>query len=181
MSYASGANLITEVKKGDVLTESADVLICSANVYLNLSGGVGGEILVRYGDEMQRELHAYLKTRGLRFVQPGEVVVTKGFCTNFKHVLHAVAVDAFYGSSATLVKRALVTSFELAGRLGAVSAAMVAIGTGYGHLGIDQFSLGLCQALPHRKSDLESIRVVVRTEEMAKQIRTVLATAASID
>jgi DNA-binding XRE family transcriptional regulator len=31
MSYASGANLITEVKKGDVLTESADVLICSAN------------------------------------------------------------------------------------------------------------------------------------------------------
>jgi hypothetical protein len=30
------------VKCGDILDEPADVLICSANIFLNLSGGVGG-------------------------------------------------------------------------------------------------------------------------------------------
>lgn len=42
------------VKQGDILAEPADVLVCSANVSLNLSGGVGGEILRRYGDGMQK-------------------------------------------------------------------------------------------------------------------------------
>jgi hypothetical protein len=38
------------VKSGNILDENADVLICSANVFLNLSGGVGGAILLRCGD-----------------------------------------------------------------------------------------------------------------------------------
>jgi O-acetyl-ADP-ribose deacetylase (regulator of RNase III) len=38
-----------EIKQGDVLEQGADVLICSLNIYLNLSGGVGGEILRRHG------------------------------------------------------------------------------------------------------------------------------------
>ena len=60
------------VKQGDILNKKADVLICLANVSLNLSGGVGGEILRRYGDDMQQELHVYLAKRGLPCVTPGD-------------------------------------------------------------------------------------------------------------
>lgn len=42
------------LKSGDILDEPADVLVCSANVFQNLSGGVGGAILLRYGDAVQR-------------------------------------------------------------------------------------------------------------------------------
>ena len=48
------------VRGGDILDVSADVLICSANVYLNLSGGVGGAFLLRYGTSMQDALQDYL-------------------------------------------------------------------------------------------------------------------------
>jgi len=87
------------VKHADILMEPADVLVCSANPFLNLSGGVGGEILLRYGDEMQTDLHRHLASRHLRFVQRGEVVQTASCGTPFKAVLHAVAVDGFYQSS----------------------------------------------------------------------------------
>jgi uncharacterized protein (TIGR02996 family) len=85
------------VKHGDVLDEPADVLVCSANVWLNLSGGVGGEVLLRHGPQMQLELHHYLADRGLRSVGQGEVVPCGPCGTPFKAVLHAVAVDCFCG------------------------------------------------------------------------------------
>ena len=62
------------VKQGDILDEPADVLVCSANPWLNLSGGVGGEVLLRHGPQMQQELHRLLAARGLRSVPQGEVV-----------------------------------------------------------------------------------------------------------
>ena len=37
------------IKSGDILEEAADVLVCPANVYLNMSGGVNGAILLKGG------------------------------------------------------------------------------------------------------------------------------------
>lgn len=48
------------IKIGDVLNESADILVASANPFLNLSGGVGGALLERCGPELQDELWRYL-------------------------------------------------------------------------------------------------------------------------
>ena len=59
---------------GDILDVPADILICSANVYLTLSGGVGGAFLLRYGPEMQENLRQYLTARGVRHVPRGSVV-----------------------------------------------------------------------------------------------------------
>ena len=49
------------VKVGDVLDEHADVLICPANPWLNLSGGVNGAILMRGGQAVQDELQSHLR------------------------------------------------------------------------------------------------------------------------
>jgi O-acetyl-ADP-ribose deacetylase (regulator of RNase III) len=95
------------IKVGDILDEAVDVLISSANVHLNLSGGVNGAILQRGGITIQTELHDYLKQLGKSWVPPGTVVRTGPGPLAVKHVLHAVAVDAFYGTSVELVTETL--------------------------------------------------------------------------
>ena len=64
------------VKHGDVLDERVDVLICTANPQLNMSGGINGEILRRGGEDVQRELHAFLERTQRKYVDPGTVVTT---------------------------------------------------------------------------------------------------------
>ncbi|WP_246112754.1 macro domain-containing protein [Allorhodopirellula solitaria] len=45
------------IEVGNVLKKSADVLISTANPWLNLSGGVDGAILSAVGPAIQDELH----------------------------------------------------------------------------------------------------------------------------
>ena len=59
--------------QGDILDLPVDVLICSANVSLNLSGGVGGALLARFGKDVQEELHRHLPRQAPRFARPGDV------------------------------------------------------------------------------------------------------------
>jgi len=128
-----------QVNHGDILKASADVLACSANVQLNLSGGVGGEILRRYGDAMQVELRSILAKRGIKFLSPGEVVTTDPHGLPFKWIIHAVAVDAFYKSSGVIVEIAATNALKEAARLGIRSVALTALATGFGRLSIDEF------------------------------------------
>jgi O-acetyl-ADP-ribose deacetylase (regulator of RNase III) len=165
-----------EVKQGDILAESADVLICSANIYLNQSGGVGGEILRRHGDSMQQALHSYLVKHGLNFVQQGQVVETDGGGTNFQKVLHAVAVDGWYHSSADVVADVLEKALQRAAELHAKKVAVVALATGYGRLTMREFAQGFCNSIDRIGNlQVETMVVVVPREGQAEEIRTVIA------
>ena len=62
MALVPGEDMELRLHHGDVLDVEADVLICSANVSLNLSGGVGGALMGRYGEGLQQELHGHLPT-----------------------------------------------------------------------------------------------------------------------
>jgi|GEM_PF-1938784 len=75
----------------NVLTEAADVLISTANPWLNLSGGVNGAIREVVGPELQSQLHQFLKDQGVAAVPAGTVVRSDPFGLAFKHVLHVVA------------------------------------------------------------------------------------------
>ena len=125
---------------GDILNTPADVLVCSANVYLNLSGGVGGEILRRFGDAMQKALHRHLSDHNLRHVPRGTVVPTPSCGTWFTTVFHAVAVDGFYQSSPQAVRDVTAASLRLAAAGGARTVALAALATGYGRLSMQQFA-----------------------------------------
>lgn len=161
------------VKVGDLLNESADVIVCTANPQLNMSGGVNGAILLRGGEAIQAELHEYLKQSGQRTVAPGTVVRTSRGPLNATHLLHAVAVDVFYGSSVELVKQTLDGVFELAAELEAKTIAMPSLATGYGPLTIAEFGLALRGAMREERPPIEQITVVVRTEDYAEQLRYV--------
>jgi O-acetyl-ADP-ribose deacetylase (regulator of RNase III) len=125
---------------GDILDVPADVLVCSANVWLNLSGGVGGAIPLRHGDAMQRELHRWLADHGRRHAEPGTVVATGPHGLPVAAVLHAVAVDGFYESSPERVRGCITTSLQMAGHLGAIRVALTALATGFGRMSLADFA-----------------------------------------
>ncbi|HEY8747997.1 MAG TPA: macro domain-containing protein [Tepidisphaeraceae bacterium] len=128
------------LKHGNILDEPADVLVCSANVFLNLSGGVGGELLLRCGPVAQEELHRYLSERGQRFVQQGDIVASSPHGLAFKAILHAVAVDGFYQTSPEIVRTVTEKSLRIAASLQANRVAMTALATGYGRLSMAGFA-----------------------------------------
>src|SRR4026207_1548801 len=117
------------VKHGDVLDEAVDVLVCTANPTLSMSGGVNGALLSRGGAEVQAELRRYLAARGLRAVEPGTaggagpgpapaagprtraaLVRTGPGPLAVKHLFHAVGVNAFYESSPDVIDSLLRTA-----------------------------------------------------------------------
>lgn len=159
------------VRVGDLLDVSAEVLVCSANVWLNLSGGVGGEFGRRYGTGMQEELHGYLKSRGLNFVGRGEVVEMPACGSPYRAVLHAVGVDAAYETSAGVVAEVLGESLSRAAALGARSVAMAAVGTGYGRLSMREFARGLETVMGREYPPVERVMIGVRSGYDAEELR----------
>ena len=117
-TFADGATMAEiTIKVGDVLNETADVLISPANPWLNLSGGMNGGILLRGGEAIQEEVQAYLRSNGRSAVQPGTVVLTGPGSLKFKHIFHAVAIDPFYDSSVDLVRRTIEAALAQLQRL----------------------------------------------------------------
>src|SRR5262245_11260902 len=165
-----------EVQTGDVLDVAADVLVSTANPWLQMTGGVNLAILLRtQGERIHEELQRYLPTTGRRLVEPGTVVRTGPGSLPVKHVLHAVAIDPSYDSSVELVASTIVTALTQARELGARAVSMPALGTGFGPLSMEDFATALLQVTRREWSPLETLTVVLRNEEDAAAVRHVLA------
>jgi O-acetyl-ADP-ribose deacetylase (regulator of RNase III) len=158
---------------GDVLDHPADVLISTANPWLNMSGGVNGAIAARCGPGIQSELRDFLNSRGQAAVPPRTVVRTSAGSLPFRHIIHAVAIDPFYDSSIEIVRDTLVAAFDLAVSLGARTISTPTLATGYGHLSIDSFGHALAPLIVGRRFILD-ITLVVRSSENAEAINSVL-------
>jgi len=162
------------VQHGEILEVTADVLVCSGNVYLNLSGGVGGALLLKYGDAMQQELHDKLKQQGLRFVPQGTIVATGPHGSPFQHVLHAVAIDVFYESSSEVIESILSHCLILAGELGAKTIAIPALATGYGKLKIPEFANGVRPLLKRQDFPLDNAILCLRNRHDCDELQELL-------
>ena len=162
------------VTVGDVLDTVADVLVCPANPWLNMSGGVGSAILARGGDQVRSELQSYLATIGSQVVNAGSVIQTDAGSLPFKHILHAVAIGPSYDSSVELVRQTLEACFERAADLQAKSIAVPAVATGYGQLSIASFAKAVAPLAKCDWPPLEDIHLVMFTDENARIARDVL-------
>lgn len=163
------------VKNGDILDEPADALICSANPFLTLSGGVGGALHLRYGDHLCRELEAYLEERGKRYLDRGSVVVTRPAGVPYKAVIHGVAVDGMYDSSVEIVTGVLRGALSAAGEAGAKRVAVTALATGYGRLSVEDFARGVAGLAGETFGPVERATIVLRDADDTDAIRRVLA------
>lgn len=162
------------VKQGNILDEPADVLICSANVGLNLTGGVGGAILSGFGDQMQDELYKYLARRVIAHVEPGDVVAMPPCGTHFKTVLHAVAIDGFYDSSLELVRKTVQKALEMSAGISARRVALVTLATGYGPMTMSQFGQAIKPLLSMELPPIEEVVICVLKDYEVDELRAVL-------
>ena len=163
------------INVGNVLTETADVLISTANPWLNLSGGVNGAIREVVGPELQSQLHQFLKDQGVAAVPAGTVVRSDPFGLAFKHVLHVVAIDPFYDSSIELVRSAFTRALEMAVDLSAQSISTPTLATGYGPMTISDFGIAIAPLLDDPRFAQMSLKIVLRRDEDAANLRESLS------
>ena len=127
----------------NIVDEPADVLICSANPHLTLSGGVGADLLARYGSKMQEALEKVVKQRIPHFIPQGEVIPFIAEFLPYRAILHAVAVDGWYDSSPLIIKETVTKALSMAAEFGARKVALTALATGFGHLSLSEFADGI--------------------------------------
>lgn|SRR5262245_4895043 len=164
-----------EVLAGNILEVPADVLISTANPWLQMTGGVNLGIIVRpQGEHVHDELQDFLRAKGKRFVEPRTVVCTGPGSLPVKKILHAVAIDRSYDSSVELVADTIVAAMSQARELGARVVTLAALATGFGPLLMHDFATALKRALAREWAPLETLKVVVKHEEEAAEIRDAL-------
>jgi O-acetyl-ADP-ribose deacetylase (regulator of RNase III) len=157
---------------GNVLDVPADILISSANPWLQMTGGVNLAIILRpKGEDVHAELQTYLPSSGHRIVAPGTVVRTGPGSLPVQHILHAVAIDPSYDSSVELVANTLVTALTQARDLGAKVVSVPALGTGFGPLSMSDFADALKRALARDWAPLDLLKVVLKDEDAAETVR----------
>ena len=153
-----------QASHGDILDVSADILICSANIYLTMSGGVGGAFLQRYGSSMHDALQAYLESTGKRHVERGQIVKMLPHGSPYTNVLHAVAVDGLYESSSEVISQIVTRCLAWAAELGARKVALPLLATGYGHLSVPEFITGIRNLIHHDFATLERVVICARSK-----------------
>ena len=162
------------IRHGDILDTEADALVCSANVQLNLSGGVGGAILLRHGDAMQRELRAWLAARRRHCVEPGTVVRVGPGGTAFRDVFHAVAIDAFYQTTPELLASTLERALRMCAGVGARRVALTALATGYGRYPMGRFAEAVRGLMAKTFPPVESVEIRLQNELDVDTLRSAL-------
>ena len=166
-----------KIQVGDVLEVAADVLISTANPWLNLSGGVNGAILSAVGSTIQEELHCYLKSQGVSAVPAGTVVQSNAGNLPFDCILHAVAIDPFYDSSVDLVRQTVASALDLAIKAGAKTISTPTLATGYGPMSIADFGTAVAPLANESRFDGFSLTIVVRSEEHLSELSEAIAVA----
>ncbi|HAH47187.1 macro domain-containing protein [Gimesia sp.] len=147
---------------GDILDHPAEALVCSGNVYLNMSGGVNGALLMRGGEALQRQLHQYLQDQKLNFIAPGFVMEIGPEPFEFNSIVYSVAVDGWYDSSIELVLQTLTSALSIIELHGCKTVNVPALATGYGKLSKPDFGIALRRALSERGWNFQCIYVVER-------------------
>lgn len=94
--------------------------------------------------------------------------------THFKAVLHAVAIDGFYGSSRDLVGKAVRRALEMAAESSARRVALVALATGFGPMTMAEFGCSIKPLLYLDLCPLEEIVVCVLRSYEAAELRAAL-------
>ena len=158
------------VRVGDILDEPADVLICSANPFLTLSGGVGGALLLRYGNSFQQELQDRLDRGRRRFFDRGTIVITHPKGVPYRAIIHAIAGNAFYESSPETIANTVNAPLLAAASTDATNVALAALATGYGRMRIADFGRGPSELLTKEYPPKEQVTVVIKSGSGAGEL-----------
>ncbi len=152
----SGSKLI--LLKGDIALEDSDAIVNAANNVLWMGSGVAGAIKKEGGQEIEEEA----VSKGP--IDIGEAIITGSGKLKSKYVIHAAVMGQDLSTNADIVKRALISSFEIAEQKGLNSLSIPAFGTGVGG-----FSINACADIMIR----ETVDFLQRTVNV-KSVKIVL-------
>lgn len=162
------------LKTGNIIDEPVDVLVCSANPHLTLSGGVGADLLGRYGPAMQLALEEIVRNRTPHFIPRGEIIPYSDTGLPYRAVFHAVAIDGWYESTPEIVEKIVTEALSMAACREARSVALTALATGFGHLSLAEFAEGIRPILGREFPPIEEICICLledyRVRELAEHL-----------
>ena len=121
-------NVIIELIKGDITKMNTDAIVNAANEHLAHGGGVAGAISRAGGRDIQNESNDWIKKHGL--VKTGSAAITSAGNLAAKYIIHAVGPIMGSGDEDEKLKKATLSSLELADRYQLQSIAFPAISTG---------------------------------------------------
>jgi len=168
------------LKMGNLLDEPADVLVCSANPQLALSGGVGAELLARYGRAMPTALAEIVQQRTPHYIPRGEVIPYSDASLPYRAVLHAVAIDGWYDSTPEVITQIVTAALRMAVGYDARRVALAALATGFGHLTLTEFAGGLRPLLSQEFPPIEEISLCLLEEDRLRELAEHLPKASLI-
>ncbi len=118
--------LIIEIVKGDITKADVDAIVNAANNKFWMGAGVAGAIKRAGGESIEQEAMA----KGP--VMPGEAVYSTAGQLPYKYVIHAAVMGQDLRTSDKLIRRATISSLNIAEKLHLESIAFPAFGTGVG-------------------------------------------------
>ncbi len=147
-----------EIVEGDIAAEHVDAVVNAANTHFWMGAGVAGALKARGGGEIERDAVAQGP------VEPGESVVTAGHRLAARYVIHAAVMGQDLRTSEPLVRLATKSALAEADRLGIVSVALPALGTGVGGFPLDACArtmIGVVQTFAERAASVRTVRLVL--------------------
>jgi O-acetyl-ADP-ribose deacetylase (regulator of RNase III) len=115
---------ILRLVHGDITERDVDAIVNAANSHLQHGGGVAGAIVRKGGQIIQEE------SNKIGFTPVGTAVITVAGKLSAKFVIHAVGPRMGEGDEDNKLKRAVLSSLELASEKGLKSISMPAISSG---------------------------------------------------
>jgi O-acetyl-ADP-ribose deacetylase (regulator of RNase III) len=115
---------ILRLVQGDITERDVDAIVNAANSHLQHGGGVAGAIVRKGGQIIQEE------SNRIGFTPVGTAVITVAGRLPAKFVIHAVGPRMGEGDENNKLKRAVLSSLELASKKGLKSISMPAISSG---------------------------------------------------
>lgn len=116
------------VKKGDITEEYTDAIVNPANGQLIHAGGAAKAIVIKGGNEIQRQCSLIVRKIGM--IPAGKAVITGGGKLPCKFVIHTVGPKMGDGNEDFLLGKAVRSALTLAELYNLRSVSMPAISSG---------------------------------------------------
>lgn len=153
-----------EVVQADITTLDVGAIQNAANGMLVHGAGVAGAIVRAGGDVIQQESRATLLNTGV--LEEGQCVWTTAGSLPSRYVIHAVTMR-FPGqpSTADIANRCTWNTLSIARALSVESVALIALGTGFGRVPIENCAAAMVDAV--RQWEHEDMDIVFCVADVA--------------
>lgn len=161
----AGTKIEVNIKKGNLVSEDSDAIICPANSYMEMKGGVAGAICSAGGQIIEEE------AQKSAIVPVGKAIITGAGKLPAKHVIHSPTMTRpVEPATETSIRKSIRAAMRLARKEGLRSISMPGMGTGTGLIQYDEAARFMCEEIRNfivqGANSIKTINLVGRSEEL---------------